>query len=186
MATPIRFKAEVGSFKVVWKERKSDLKQWLFYNIVLGLAPIWLFWIPLLLSLRIAKFTIPLLDGNVLVFAVTLCGASLGFFAEEARRELRETRRFLWNWMVVIMFLSVGGFVAISAEREFFPNIYYPWITGLASLLVAVSAIILNLHLAAIRMAYTDDNLVKAVMMQDPAELAKQANSATSVNGVKI
>jgi hypothetical protein len=180
------FKSETRIFNVIWQEKRSDLKQWFFYNVVVGLCPFWLSWLPLLFGMVFNKFHKPFLDGNALIFAVTLSGASLGFFAEESRRELKETKRFLFNWLFILTIVSSAGFGLIVSGQEFFPNRLSPWVVGITSLLLFIGGIAFNLHLAAVRLAYTDANLVERILQSEAKALSKQAKNNDSVDGIKL
>ena len=179
-------KREIDNFRLIWNSKRSDLKQWLFYNVLLGLLPIWLSWVPLILGWRFGKMTVPLCNGSVLIFAATLTAASIAFFAEESKRELKETRRFLWNWLLIILIFSSASYTAIIALTEFSPKVLSPGINGLLSLVVMIAACVLNLHLAAIRLAYSDNELVALLLKGQSAELTAKAAATTKVDGINL
>jgi hypothetical protein len=182
----MRIREEFGVFQIIWREKHSDLRQWFYYNIFIGLSPIWLSWVPLVLGLVFTKFHRPFLDGSILVFAVTLSGASLAFFAEDTRRELRETKRFLLNWLFFVILTGSAGFTAITAEHEFFPNKLSPWVIGITSLGVFLAAIFLNFHLAAVRLAYSDDSLIQRIVGREPEQLVQEARRQDEIDGTRL
>ena len=116
-------KLEFQNFRLIWKSKRSDLKQWIYYNVLLGLLPIWLSWLPLVLGWRFGKFVDPLCNGSALIFAATLTAASIAFFAEESKRDLKETKRFLWNWLLIILIFSSASYAVIIALTEFAPAV---------------------------------------------------------------
>lgn len=128
----------------------------------------------------------PLFNGTVLIFAVTLTAASLSFFAEESQRKLKETRRFLWNWLLCIMIFSAAGYTAIISLTEFSPSSISLPICGAVSFVMFLGAGFLNLHLAAVRLACTDSELVAKMLSNEPVELAAEAKTTTEVDGINL
>lgn len=183
----MRVQEEFDVFQIIWKEKRSDLRQWFCYNILVGLSPIWLSWVPLILGLLFLKrFYQPLLDGSVLIFAVTLSGASLAFFAEDTRRELRESKRFLFNWLFFVIMTGSGAFTAIVTEREFFPHKLSPWVIAISSLMILLWAVVLNLHLAAVRLAYSDETLIQRILGREPDQLIEDAKNQDEIDGTRL
>lgn len=179
-------KREFELFKRIWIKKRSDLSQWMFYNVLLGLAPIWLLCFPFILGGRPGKLLDPFCNGATLIFAATLTGASLSFFAEELQRGLKSTKQFLWNSLILILILSSAAYTAIISLLEFSPNNFIPWITVSLSIFLLLAGIILNLHLAAVRLAYGDSEFIKELFSAEPTRLANEANDATEDGGVKL
>lgn len=179
-------KQEFLNFRLIWKSKGSDLKQWLYYNVLLGLLPVWLSWLPLLLGWRLVKFVDPLCNGSALIFAATLTAASIAFFAEESKRDLKETNRFLWNWLLIILIFSSASYAVIIGFTEFAPTILSLRINGLLSLVMLVAACALNLHLAAVRLAYSDNDLFAQLLKSQSAELAAKAATTTKEDGINL
>ena len=179
-------KLEFQNFRLIWKSKRSDLKQWIYYNVLLGLLPIWLSWLPLVLGWRFGKFVDPLCNGSALIFAATLTAASIAFFAEESKRDLKETKRFLWNWLLIILIFSSASYAVIIALTEFAPTVLSLRINGLLSFVVLVAACVLNLHLAAVRLAYSDNDLFAELLKAQSAELSAKAAATTKVDKINL
>jgi len=179
-------KREFKNFLLIWRSKRSDLKQWLFYNVLLGMLPIWLSWVPLLLGWRFGKMLDPLSNGSALIFAATLTAASIAFFAEESKRDLKDTQRFLWNWLLIILIFSSAAYTAIIALTEFSPTVLSFQINGWLSFSVLLAACLLNLHLAAVRLAYTDNELVAELLKAQSIELTAQAAATKKVDGINL
>jgi hypothetical protein len=171
-------------FSKVWQLRGHDLRQWLFYNVFLGLLPVWLSWFTLALA-ETWKFEVPFLDGTFLIFTATLSGASLGFYSDEAKATLKHTERLLYNWLLVVLLLGATGFTAITVIKEFAPAKLSESIVFCASSVILLLAIWFNLNLAAVRLVSGDAEL-KASLVDGPKQVAEQAKHAVQVDGVKL
>ena len=183
-----RIKSEIKLFGRIWAERKDSLQEWIYYNLFIGLCPIWLSWIPLAFGLQFGAFLRPLRDGTVLIFVVTLTGASLGFFAEGTGRELRKTKTLLWMGLFATVLAASAGFSASIAAREFFAKQESMILVGLYSVIMLVVAVALNLHLAAVRILYSEEDpeLLERVIRGPAEDLAKAASKENVVDGVAL
>lgn len=179
-------KQHFSNFRLIWCKKNGDLKQWGYYNIVLGLLPIWLSWVPLVLGLKLANMLTPLFDGSALIFAATLTAASVSFFQEESKRELKETQRFLWRWLFIVLIVSSAVYTAIIAFKEFAPSSQICWVNGLITIILLIAACFLNFYLAAIRLAYSDNELVAELLKSEPTQLSKAANDTKNVDGINL
>jgi hypothetical protein len=128
----------------------------------------------------------PLLNGTILVFGASLTAASVSFFAEDAKRELKQTNRFIWNGMLLTLLLSASAYATVITLNEVAPGVANAKIIIGFSFLMLLSAIFLNLQMAAVKIAYTDNELLNQLLKWEPEMLAKDAASATEVDGVKL
>lgn len=179
-------KNEFQNFLLIWNSKRSDLKQWLYYNVLLGLLPIWLSWLALILGLRFSKLADPICNGSALIFAATLTAASISFFAEESKRDLKETQRFLWNWLLIILIISSASYAVIVALTEFSPSVLSRSINGILTFILVAAACVLNLYLAAVRLAYTDNDLVAQLLKSQSIEMSAKATTTKNVDGIKL
>ncbi|MFM2196658.1 MAG: hypothetical protein RLZZ505_90 [Verrucomicrobiota bacterium] len=179
-------KNQIKIFRVIWSNKRGDVKQWFFYNVVIGLLPIWLSWLPLIVCWRLGKMLDPLLNGTILVFGASLTAASVAFFTEEAKRGLKQTNRFIWNGMLLTLLLSASAYATVITLNEVAPGVANQNIIIGFSCLILITAIALNLQLAAVRIAYSDNNLISELLKFEPEMLSKDAASATNVDGVKL
>ncbi len=171
-------------FKKVWSLRGHDLRQWLFYNVFLGLLPVWLSWFGLSFC-KTWRFEGPFLDGTFLVFTATLSGASLSFFTEDLKANLKRTERLIYNWLIVVLVLGSTGFATIVTLKEFAPAKLHQPIIFSASTLILLAGTWFNLNLAAVRVVGMDPDL-KAQLTEEPTKVAAAAKKATEVDGVKL
>jgi hypothetical protein len=171
-------------FPKVWQLRGHELRQWLFYNVVLGLLPVWLAWFCLSLA-KTFRFSAPFLDGTFLVFTATLSGASLGFFTAEDRASLPKTERLIFAWLLIVLVLGAAGFSAITVLKEFAPGKSCdPIVFGVSAVILA-AAIWFNLNVAAVRLVSGDREL-KAQLVEEPQKVMEKAKAANEVDGVKL
>jgi len=179
-------KQHINNFRLIWDKKNGDLKQWGYYNIALGLSPIWLSWLPLIAGLRFTNISTPFCDGSALIFAVTLTAASVSFFQEESQRELKETQRFLWRWLFLILIISSGFYTVIVALKEYSPDSQIWWVNVTVTICLLLAACAFNYYLAAIRLAYTDNELVTELLKSEPQQLSRAANKAKKVDGINL
>lgn len=179
-------KKQVEIFRLIWQSKRDELKQWLFYNVFIGLLPIWLSWLPLLVLWNWKSVWDPLLNGSVMVFGGCLTAASLSFFAEEAKRELKQTNRFIWNWLFILLLVSTGAYITVVTLNTVAPASAQGKIIILLSLTLLLLAVALNLQLAAIRLAYSDSALFTELLSRELKTLSKSAAATKEVDGIKL
>lgn len=171
-------------FSKVWQLRGHELRQWLFYNVLLGLSPIVLSWLCLAFIGKY-KFQEPFLNGSFLIFTATLSATSLGFFAEDLKMALPKTARVVMCGLIVSLILGTGGFTALVMIRELSSQPPSTAMVVVASLLILVSATWFNLNLAAVRIVGANDDL-KAQLTEDPRKIAEEAKDKNEIDGVKL
>jgi lysylphosphatidylglycerol synthetase-like protein (DUF2156 family) len=174
----------------IWKAKKHELKQWFFYNVVLGLSPILLSWVILAFG-HTSNFSGPLLDGTVLIFAVTLSAASMSFFEAETQRKLKETESLLFNILISTLLVGSCGFAANIALRQFAPQLLWVPFCLTFSLLIVALSVVCNFVLAGIRLAYEDEQLLGQLVVADLGKverdkMEKAALSQNSVDGTSL
>jgi hypothetical protein len=171
--------------KMVWTEKKADLRQWAFHNIVIGLAPVLVSWIILAFG-GVVELTGSFLDGTLMIFGVTLSGASLGFFAEQTKLRLKEFEGGIFAGLLITVILGTCGFTGVIALARFAPHVLFNPAVFMLSLTVVILACVFNFKLAAVRLAYSDEMLLKRMQEFETAHLRKKAEEAQEVGGVKL
>lgn len=171
-------------FSKVWQMRGHELRQWCFYNILLGLSPIALSWL-CLAFISVHKFKQPFLDGSFLIFTATLSATSLGFFAEDAKMALPKTARVILCGLIVSLILGTGGFTALVMIKELATKAPSPGIVIGVSLFILLIATWFNLNLAAVRIVGANEDL-KAQLTEEPRKMAAEAKAKDEVDGVKL
>ena len=171
-------------FSRVWQLRGHELRQWFFYNVLLGLSPIVLSWV-CLAFITVFKFKEPFLEGSFLIFTATLSATSLGFFAEDAKMALPKTARVILCGLIVSLLLGTGGFTALVMIKELSSKPPSVCIVVTISLFILLTAIWFNLNLAAVRIVGTNEDL-KAELTEEPKKIAAEAKDKTEVDGLKL
>lgn len=176
------------SLGLVWPNKRHELVQWGFYNVVLGLLPVWASWLVLAVG-GTTSLRKPLMDGTVLVFAATLSGSSLSFFSMEAKRSLRQEESSLFAWLLSTLLAGSIAFGAIAA-REIGAKVS-DLVVLIISTVLLVAAIVFNFRLAALRLVYADPALLQKIMRGGLGEderhrIAVNAAKETQVDGTKI
>lgn len=164
--------------------RGHELRQWFFYNVLLGLSPIALSWL-CLAFIGTHKFQEPFLNGSFLIFTATLSATSLGFFAEDAKVALPQTARVVLCGLIFSLILGTGGFTALVMINELASKSLSTGIIVATSLLILVSAIWFNLNLAAVRIAGANKDVTEE-LTKDTRKIAEQAKGKDEVDGVKL
>jgi hypothetical protein len=173
-------------FKRIWSVKKSDLKQWIYYNIVIGLSPIWLSCLCLAFGKVFSQFVDPFLDGTLLIFTATLSGASMSFFVTETKLNLRKTEQFVFSGLLTAIILGAGGYAAIITLKAFSPNsLWSPMVVATTCITLTLAAYF-NLYLAGIRSAYTDQEFMEKLVEEESEQLVERARDAKEVNGAKL
>ena len=150
-------------FRRIWLEKRYDLKHWLFYNLVIGLSPIWLSCLFLAFG-KVFHLINIFLDGRLLIFTATLSGASMSFFVTDTRLNLRNTERFIFNGLLAGIFLGAGGYTAIVMLNQFSPSVLWSPIVFATTVVALALAIYFNLYLAGVRSVYTDPELMQRLI----------------------
>lgn len=171
-------------FSKVWEMRGHELRQWCFYNILLGLSPIALSWL-CLAFISVHKFQEPFLNGSFLIFTATLSATSLGFFAEDSKLALPKAARVILCGLIVSLILGTGGFTALVMIKELSSKPPSPTMVIGASVLILLSATWFNLNLAAVRIVGANEDL-KAELTEEPRKIAAEAKANTEVDGVRL
>ncbi len=181
------------AFKRIWSEKQYDLKQWLYYNVFIGLSPVWLSCLFLTFGKVFSQFINPFLDGTLLIFTATLSGASMSFFVTDTKLSLRQTERFVFNGLLAAIFLGAGGYTAIVILKQFSPASLWSPFVFLTTCITLALAIYFNLYLAGVRSVYTDQDLIQKLVSEGADELAKEnavlaekARAAQEVDGAKL
>jgi hypothetical protein len=180
-------KREFKIFCQIWSKKNAELHNWLFSNIFLGLLPIILSTLAMFFGLRLNKLGAPFVDGSILIFGATLTGASLSYFAEDLKRELKKTKRFLWMWLIGVLVISSAAYAMLIALKEYGPpGTQSDLVVAIVSLLLFLVGIAMNLHLAAVRLAYSDNELFNELRKSEVGALSKRAAQAKVVDGIKL
>jgi hypothetical protein len=162
------------AFKRIWREKRCDLKNWVFYNVFIGLSPVLLSCFILSFGKVFYQFVNPFLDGTLLIFTATLSGASMNFYVTETKLNLRNTERYIFNGLLATIILGAGGYTAIIAYNQFSPNsLCYP-IVFVATCAIMTLAIYFNLYLAGVRTVYTDAELMQRLITEEQDAIAKE------------
>lgn len=173
-------------FRRIWAVKESDLKQWIYYNIFIGLSPIWLSCVCLAFGRVFSQFVNPFLDGTLLIFTATLSGASMNFFVSETKLNLRNTEQFVFIGLLTAIILGAGGYAAIITLKEFSPNSLWSPMVLVTTCVTLALATYFNLYLAGIRSAYTDQDLLKKLVEEETEQLVEKAREAQEVDGAKL
>lgn len=180
-------------FNRIWKERQYDLKHWLFYNVFIGLSPVWVSAVALTFGKVFSQFINPFLDGTLLIFTATLSGASMSFFVAETRLSLRKTEQYIFSGLLLAIFLGVCGYTAIVMLKRFSPDSLWPPIVFASSCITLALATYFNLYLAGVRSVYTDHELMEKLMSEEvqgieaeKKELVAKARDANEVDGARL
>jgi hypothetical protein len=171
-------------FSLVWKLRGHELRQWCFYNVLLGLSPVVLSWV-CLAFVAVYKFKEPFLDGSFLIFTATLSATSLGFYAEDARPAVPKTARVILCGLIAALILGSGGFSALVMIKELSSKTLSPSIVIGVSLFILIFSVWFNLNLAAVRLVNVNEEL-KAELAKDVKKLATDAKGQSQVDGIKV
>lgn len=181
------------TFQRIWSEKQYDLKQWLYYNVFIGLSPVWLSCLFLTFGKVFSQFINPFLDGTLLIFTATLSGASMSFFVTDTKLSLRKTEQFIFNGLLVAIFLGAGGYTAIVTLKQFSPNSLWPPVVVLTTCTALGLGIFFNLYLAGVRSVYSDQELLQQLACEEAEELAtekvllaEKAREARNVDGTKL
>ncbi len=171
-------------FARIWQLRGHELRQWCFYNLLLGLSPVVISWL-CLAFIGVSKFKEPFLDGSLMIFTATLSAASLGFYAEGAQSPLPQTGRVVLCGLITSLILSTAGFGALVMIKELSSKTLSSNAVIISSLAILLIAIWFNLNLAAIRLVSGDAEL-KAKLGEESRKVAEQAKKADKVDGVDL
>lgn len=180
-------------FKRIWSERHYELGHWLYYNVLIGLLPVWLSWLFLTFGKVFSQFSAPFLDGTFLIFTATLSGASMSFFVTETKLNLRKTERFIFNGLLIAILLGAGGYSAIVTLKQFSPGALWSPVVFVITCVVLILATYFNLYLAGVRSVYADQDLMQQlikeeadVWVKEKEVLAERARAANEIDGAKL
>ncbi len=180
-------------FRRIWSERRYELKHWLYYNVFISLSPVWLSCLFLTFGKVFSQFLNPFFDGTLLIFTATLSGASMSFFVADTKQSLRNTERFIFNGLLLAIFLGAGGYTAIVMLKQFSPNMLWPPVVIITTCIAMIIAIYFNLYLAGVRSVYSDQELMQKLITEEAEHIVKekeilteQARTANEVDGARL
>ncbi|HEY0076312.1 MAG TPA: hypothetical protein VGB77_19590 [Abditibacteriaceae bacterium] len=176
-----------------WSNKKHDLKQWMYYNVLLALSPIWLSWLFLMFGGVFSQFLNPFFDGTLLMFAATLSGASMSFFVTDTEVNLPKTERFIFNGLLVTIIVGACGYTAIVILKQFSSTPLNRPVITLVTYLTVLLAVYLNLYLVGVRSLYMNtssiDQFIKEEKEDSAAErkaLSDKAHAANNADGADL
>lgn len=173
----------------VFRKRRNEFYQWGLHNLVFGLAGVWM---PSVLLLCFGQLRImdAFINGSILMFSVTSCAISIGFFVKETQVRLRRAYTLTYAGLMVTMFISVLGLTAIitaGAFKNTQPPITLdmPVIYAL-SVFAVLSAIVLNFRLFMAEQGGLEPSAIEQRLSQDADTLTNQARRETLASGVHL
>lgn len=170
-------------------ERRAQVYEWSFHTVVMGFAGVWL---PLvaLLCFNVFNPKKAVLDGEFVVFAITLSAVSVGYFIKETPLKTRRTEIATYIGLMTVTLLGVilRTVLALAGEfgKQLVPN--SKLIAVLTILLVGLS-ILLNFRLFAIQLELQETAEAPPVAPPGTTEVANitaEAKVHTVAAGVKI
>jgi hypothetical protein len=164
-----------------WKE----LSFWALFNIVLGTTFVWLAWVPRIYY-RDPKFDFfdNIKNGNLLVFTVTLCASSLGFYSQLTKEYLLYTRRLV-TWLFITLIIITSYIYAHSSAYRGTPN-YDPTDFLLLSGALFVAGCFLSFFSYLLKLKFDSGFDLRAEQAQEVSELSKEASSHDQAGGIKL
>ncbi len=173
----------------IFRNRRNQFYQWALHNIIFGLAGVWIPFVLLQLfgQIRIKEV---FMNGSLLMFAVTSCAISIGFFVKESQLKFRRAYTLTYASLMVTMLLSVLGLTAIivaGAFKNTQPPIQLdmPMIYAL-SIFAVLAAIALNFRLFMVEQDSLDPETIERRLSQDADRLTQQARQTNQASGVAL
>jgi hypothetical protein len=171
----------------VFTNRRNELYQWALHNLVFGLAG---FWLPFVLLRFFGKFRAMDAFGNqsLLMFSVTSCAISIGFFVKETQVKLRRAYTLTYAGLMITMLISVLGLTAIIMASAFVNT--QPPVTldmefiCILSVVTVLTAILLNFRLFMVEHNVPQPEAIERHFSQDADNLIEQGNAETTASGV--
>ena len=167
-------------------ERRSLVYEWLLHNIILGFAPVW---VPAFafLIFKVFSWKNAVLDGEMIMFAVTLSAISLGFFNKETQLRLRKQEMLTYLGLMLVMLLGVIVRTALALAKEFKDQLvldshFVCWMT----VALVVMAILLNFRLFTIELNSSSSRGIREVINQPVTQMTAAANQANNVDGIQL
>jgi hypothetical protein len=166
-------------------DKRVELIQWLFHNIILGFAGAWVPFLALGFYGHWRKEE-ALRDGELVMFAVTLSAVSLGFFVKETQTSLRKRAILTYAFLMLVMFVGVITRTALAFASKFEnATLQMPMVTWVTVALVA-AAIALNFRLFTLELESLDRNTVEDRLNAPAKQLSAQAASTSRIDGINV
>jgi hypothetical protein len=173
----------------VFRNRRNEFYQWALHNLVFGLAGVW---IPFVFLLCFGKLTIieAFTNGSILMFSVTSCAISIGFFAKQTQVRLTRAYTLTYAGLMVTMLISVlvlTAIITVGTFKSMQPPITLdmPVIYTL-SVFVVLSAIVLNFRLFMAEQGGPQPSAIERQLSQDADRLTDQSRQETHALGVQL
>lgn len=170
----------VGTF-----EKRTEVYQWLLHNIIFGFAGVWIPFLALYFFgyMRIRE---SLLDGEIVMFAVTLSAVSLGFFVKETQINLRKKETLTYAGLMLIMFIGVIIRTVLAFDAQFPTNkLELPaicWTTGA----LVVLAVLLNFRLFTIELDSIDRKTFRDAINKPVQDISDKAKDNNQVDNIRL
>ena len=186
-----KFKELLFVSPFVTGERRALVCEWFFHNIVVGFAGVWL---PLLALLCLGIFNPKkaILDGEFVVFAVTVSAVSVGYFVKEGSLKTRRSEIITYVGLMSVTLLGVLVRTVLALTGEF-GNVLHPNMHLLAwlTLVLVVAAIVLNFRLFAIQLDLEEkkENPQNPPPGSDAREISAMTDAAkknSKIEGVQL
>jgi hypothetical protein len=117
----------------------------------------------------------------------------MSFFVTDTKLNLRKTEQFIFNGLILAIFLGISGYSAIVIMNQFAPKNMSNLFVSIFSCITVMISLFFNLYLAGVRSAYTDEELMTRWVKEETDNLAsekkalvKQAHEADQVDGVPL
>ncbi|WP_138086548.1 hypothetical protein [Phragmitibacter flavus] len=166
-------------------ERRVEVYQWGFHNIILGFAGIW---VPLLALSFFGLFRKEalILSGDIPMFAVTLSAVSLGFFVKETQLVLR--KRAIVTYILLMLTMIVG--VIARSMLALYPTTpslqldmtLVKWVT----IALVVIAVFSNFRLFMIQIDSTSPAKIQKEFDKNADQMSEQAKTGNQASGVRV
>lgn len=170
-----------------FRDRKNEFYQWILHNLFFGLAGVW---IPYLLLGLLGQFRQPneLTYQSLLMFSVTSCAISMGFFVKETQTKLKATHALTHILLMVTMLIGVlalSSVILVGGFKEVQPPIALcmPFISWLTYTVVAF-AICLNFRLFMVEQDIPKFPKIESQLNEDVDHLTQQAKEQNEASGV--
>lgn len=166
-------------------EKRVEVYQWFLHNIIFGFAGVW---VPFLALLFFGYWRTQeaLLDGEFVMFAVTLSAVSLGFFVKETQINLKKQAMLTYAALMLTMLVGVITRTALAFASKFSAvQLQMPiviWVT----IALVVLAILLNFRLFTLELAFNNRRAVEEKINEAAKELAAQAKENTRVDNIAL
>lgn len=167
-------------------EKRARFCEWGLHNVVFGFAGIW---VPFLALAFFGYFRWreALLDGDLVMFAVTASAVSLGFFVKETQVDLRKTEMFTYAGLMITMIAGVITRVVLAFAAQFSSaaSLQVCFLAVVTCVLV-ICAIGLNFRLFTLELKSIERKDVERKLYAPAAELSEKAASLNRIDGINL